>query len=126
MGYAVYEHRAPSRPQQFAGYGVVARCDYPECSVEIDRGFSYACGGDGPLDHTCGGYFCGEHQNYDYADEDSDDMGDLENIVCLHSPEDRDMAKPEHPDWIKHVETDDTWEEFRTLYPDWKKDWETA
>lgn len=44
------------------GYMVQAECDEPDCTVEIDRGLAYVCGGmhDGG-EEGCGGYFCGEH-----------------------------------------------------------------
>jgi hypothetical protein len=45
------------------GYGVPAKCDYPRCTKDIDRGLAYVCGGE-PYggEHGCGLYFCGWHQ----------------------------------------------------------------
>lgn len=46
------------------GYAYDAVCDHPECSKEIDRGLSYACGGmhgeDSP-NGSCELYFCWNH-----------------------------------------------------------------
>lgn len=44
------------------GYAISARCDEPGCHARIDRGLSYACGGEhGETSFSCGGYFCGKH-----------------------------------------------------------------
>jgi hypothetical protein len=45
------------------GYAIDATCDEPDCTVEIDRGLAYVCGGmhDG-AEHGCGGYFCSDHR----------------------------------------------------------------
>lgn len=46
------------------GYGVVATCDYPGCTAEIDRGLGYICGSmHGGGDDGCGMYFCAKHSN---------------------------------------------------------------
>jgi len=45
------------------GYNVIATCDHPGCTAEIDRGVFYVCGGDhGGGEFGCGGYFCSDHQ----------------------------------------------------------------
>lgn len=54
------------------GYMVQAECDEPGCTVEIDRGIAYVCGGmhDGG-EHGCGRYFCGEHLGYVHGCHDA-------------------------------------------------------
>lgn len=49
------------------GYLVVATCDHEGCSVQIDRGLGYRCGGIRNLhdDHGCGRFFCSAHRNWD-------------------------------------------------------------
>lgn len=86
------------------GYGVTAYCDYPDCDKEINRGLSHVCGGDpygGNL--GCGLYFCDNHHRFD------------DNHSCERCS--RDVThfppKPDHPDWIKHKLTDESWQEWR-------------
>lgn len=43
------------------GYAVEAKCDWPECEADIDRGLSFMCGGPAFCDAGCEGYFCEEH-----------------------------------------------------------------
>lgn len=44
------------------GYGFPARCDAMGCKTKINRGLSYACGGEhGPGELYCEKYFCPEH-----------------------------------------------------------------
>lgn len=122
MGYAVYELNG-----RWQGYGVPAFCDHPGCFTEIDRGMAYACCEDPNHTEHCGGFFCAEHrENYIYEDEledmdddeleelklDRDDQaqGDDGIIRCRHSK----VEKKEHPRWLKHIETDETWKEWRT------------
>lgn len=59
MGYGYY--LLPSGKE--AGYGVSATCEHPGCSAEIDRGMSYACGGEAGDQGgcSCEGYFCTKH-----------------------------------------------------------------
>ena len=46
------------------GYAHKATCDHSGCTESIDRGLSYACGGDhGESSVYCEKYFCGEHLN---------------------------------------------------------------
>jgi hypothetical protein len=48
------------------GYGVIAKCDFAGCEVEIDRGLAYLCGAmHDPLADDgwgCGDYFCEKHR----------------------------------------------------------------
>jgi len=88
------------------GYGVPAWCDHPDCTIKIDRGLSYVCGGE-PYggDDGCGLYFCMSHL---YA-------GDESNQICGRCLDGLSPfpPKPDHPDWIKHKATDPSWAEWR-------------
>ena len=105
MGYQVYEMDG-----RWAGYGVPAVCDWPDCTVEIDRGLGYKCEhghsdeeGDGSDpefdDFGCGLYFCTAHL-YDTAKHDGIE------------------PKPDTREWIEWQLTDDSWEQWRTENPD--------
>lgn len=98
--------------QRDIGYGVPAFCDHPKCSVEIDRGLSYVCGGE-PYggEHGCGLYFCGKHLAY-YTSNRSQ--------ACARCGSYRKpfKAKLDHTDWIRHKLTDESWQEWRTQHPD--------
>lgn len=59
MGWANCGTDSKGRPR---GYAVEAVCDYPDCEAIIDRGLSYACGGQhGEDEYSCEGYFCPSH-----------------------------------------------------------------
>ncbi len=88
------------------GYGVPAFCDHPDCSEEIDRGLSFVCGGE-PYGgaHGCGLYFCGKHlipfaRAVQLCDR-------CKNRRKEFNP------KPDHPEWIHHKLTDESWKEWR-------------
>lgn len=113
------------------GYGVPAWCDHPDCDVKIDRGLSYVCG-DAPYggDHGCGLYFCGSHLHYAYTSDGMDDLLDedgnalphmCEHCVRNHQNPDADAGcfqpKPDHPEWIHHKLTDESWREWRDENP---------
>ena len=87
------------------GYGVPAHCDNPRCNAEIHRGLSYVCGGE-PYggDVGCGLYFCGNHLFYTSR-----------GPLCTRCRDRRSAyePKPDHPDWIKHKATDESWAEWR-------------
>ena len=57
MGYAF----GKGQQGQDIGYGVVAPCDEPGCTKEIDRGMAYACGGDPHDTEYCGRHYCYDH-----------------------------------------------------------------
>ncbi len=88
------------------GYGVPAFCDHPGCSEEIDRGLAYVCGAD-PYggDKGCGLFFCGAHGGGFLCERCADDKPSFE-------------AKPDHPDWIRHKLTHESWEPWRAEHPD--------
>ena len=96
------------------GYGVPAYCDHPECSEVIDRGLSYVCGGE-PYGQPrgCGLYFCGKHLHFHGAKVD----GRIKTVqLCERCGPRRKKsfdAKPDHPDWIHHKLTDESWEKWR-------------
>lgn len=91
------------------GYGVPAYCDHPGCRAEIDRGLSYVCCGEEPYggDYGCGRYFCSDHRAFDYDEDD--------NKVCAH--EEQDYISEDHPDWIRHKLTDQSWQRWRDDNP---------
>jgi len=102
MGWSVCwcdEHK------RWVGYGVVAYCDHKGCIEKIDRGLGYACTENhfGMNDASCGRYFCQAHTMYDY-DEKTDEQ------ICGHN---NDHISDEHPEWLNHIMTDDSWSEWR-------------
>lgn len=104
MGWAVgYDHNW----YRDIGYGVPAYCDHEGCAEEIDRGLAYVCCGSQPYggDHGCGRYFCSEHQSYDWSESD-------DALVCTHPEETWDYVSPDHPTWIRHKLTHESWQEW--------------
>lgn len=85
------------------GYGVPAFCDHPGCHEEIDRGLSYVCGAE-PYggDQGCGLYFCGKHGG-----------GLRRGCSRCRNYKPPFKAKPDHPDWIAHKATDESWAAWR-------------
>ena len=92
--------------QRWIGYGVPAYCDHPGCTAEIDRGLSCVCGGE-PYggERGCGLYFCEKHL-FLHARLPQ---------LCERCSKRRKpfAAKPDHPTWIHHQQTDESWEEWR-------------
>jgi hypothetical protein len=91
------------------GYGVVAFCDHPKCERTIDRGLAYVCGGE-PYggEKGCGLYFCPEHLSGYYS----------RCPRCRNYKPPYVRIKPEHPRWIAHKLTDESWAGWRTENPD--------
>lgn len=92
MGWSVgwdYEHR------RWKGYGVPAFCDVKDCGKTIDRGLGYAQGED-KEDYLPDIFTCSDH--------DRDDV-------------DEDNLPKEHPEWLEHILTDDSWEKWRSEEP---------
>lgn len=85
------------------GYGVPAWCDHPDCNEEIDRGLSFVCGNE-PYggEKGCGLYFCEKHHMNKWK-------------LCDRCAKKRKpfTPKPDHPEWIKHKMTDESWSEWR-------------
>lgn len=108
MGWSIgYDHNW----NRDIGYGVPAYCDHPSCNKEIDRGLAYVCGSE-PYggEHGCGLYFCDKHRTYYNAKRS--------NVCsrCGHHHEPFD-PKPDHPTWIHHKLTDDSWARWRAENP---------
>lgn len=95
--------------QRDIGYGVTAYCDHPKCTKEIDRGLGYVCGGE-PYggEKGCGLYFCGEHLR-GYQPQRCP--------KCARYDHKAYKPKPEHPDWVKHKLTHESWAEWRKNNP---------
>lgn len=92
------------------GYGVPAYCDYPCCGKKIDRGLAYVCGGEpygGEL--GCGLYFCEQHLRNGGACQ-----------MCERCDEAKEPFMPtrDHPEWIKHKLTDESWQKWRDKNPE--------
>lgn len=130
MGYQIY--RVGKR---WCGYGVPAYCEHPDCSEEIDRGVSYACGGEPFSDVGCDRYFCSKHlQWYAYNPDTGKECKhkkdcDCESVdVCERCAKGKPPFdyKPEHPTWIKHLLKDESWEEWRRGNPDEVKSLKSA
>lgn len=122
MGYQVYpDQDARDRGvDRWAGYGVPAECDWPDCREEIDRGLGFKCEDHGSyrlmlngvqIDYArfddepdaeevwteaggCGLYFC-EHHRYE--------TGTHAGLA----------PKPDHPTWVRHMLTDESWAGWR-------------
>lgn len=104
MGYSVYEDYSALDYgiERWAGYGVPAVCDLPECNVEIDRGMAYNCRENSfseGVGKSCGLYFCEEHL-YD------------------HKNHKNSKPKPDTFEWEQWILTDDSWAEWRANNPD--------
>lgn len=105
MGWQVYED-TKGRPLRMAGYGVPAYCDHPKCNEEIDRGVIYICGEINRNEEDgCGLHFCSAHLNH--------------KQLCARCARHKDPfpPKPDHPTWVQHVLTDDSWKQWRTENP---------
>lgn len=91
------------------GYGVPAVCDQPECTVEIDRGLAYVCGGE-PYggDKGCGLYFCYEHLLLC-----QDDPQHCDRCCASEKPHE---PKPDLPRWTQHKLTDPSWADWRKAH----------
>lgn len=89
------------------GYGVPAYCDHPQCSEEINRGLGYVCCGSTPYGGDgCGLFFCGKHEG-----------GNGKCSRCRNRKPPF-SAKADHPDWIRHKLTDESWQKWRDENPD--------
>lgn len=108
MGYGVY-----FRKGRWAGYGVPAICDQPDCGAEIDRGLAYICG-DGPDDDAaCGLFFCADHL-YLGGQDDEPQMCQR----CCDGEERSFDPTPDTPEWVAHMLHDESWEQWRRDNPE--------
>jgi hypothetical protein len=98
-----------SRWNRWIGYGVPAYCDHPKCQKTIDRGLAYVCCDEEPYggERGCGLYFCEEHAL----------AGSHRCPRCANGKPPYRHPKPEHPDWLRHVLTDESWAEWRGKHP---------
>lgn len=123
------------------GYSVVAFCDHPGCGTEIDRGLSYACGGE-PYggEGGCGLYFCSAHLGYTDTEEINDKIygsGVCERCADFLEKTDRwekdgshgrppvfDAFRPmsDHPLWTRHKLKDPSWAKWREENPELVKE----
>jgi hypothetical protein len=121
MGYEIYKVGP-----RWGGYGVPAICEQPECNEKIDRGISYACGGEPFSDHGCDRYFCGKHLVIMYIDlvkgdfcKHKKDCDCVWTELCQRCAAGKPPFpyKPELKEWIKHLLTDHSWQEWRNENP---------
>jgi hypothetical protein len=92
------------------GWGVPAFCDHPGCGAEINRGLACVCsdgqpyGGDG-----CGLYFCSKHLGLYRVKKGKHSM------MCERCGAHKEpfTPTPDHPDWIHHKMTDESWKAWR-------------
>ena len=112
MGYEVYRIN-----KRWAGYGVPSFCEHPKCNKEIDRGYSYACGGEPFSELGCDRYFCSEHREFHNFNTGS---GRIVALVCERCAKHKNPFpyKKEHPAWIKHISTDESWKQWRENNPE--------
>lgn len=118
MSWAVGDDRYHGR---FRGYGVPAYCDAKGCRAKIDRGFGYVCEGTD----------CARPGEDGEDGVDCFDLDPLEKslFVCgQHTCRDVDESDlpPEHPEWVEHLLTDESWERWRLENPDRAKAMEAA
>lgn len=103
------------------GYGVPAYCDHPGCMAEIDRGLAYVCGGE-PYggEFGCGLYFCGSHLWHAEREERLYQLCERCQQADEHGEYGTNPFTPtkEHPEWIAHKLTHESWAEWRAEHPD--------
>jgi len=121
MGYQVYEVG-----QRYGGYGVPAVCEHPDCKEKIDRGVSFACGGEPFSEHGCDRYFCEKHLDYVYINPETNKRCRHKNDcdcdivqVCERCAKNKPPFpyKPEHKTWVRHILKDRSWAEWRKENP---------
>ena len=123
MGYQIYKVG-----KRWGGYGVPAICEHPDCKEKIDRGVSYACGGEPFSEFGCDRYFCGEHKHFvgfkcDGSDEKCDHDDDCECTFkelcerCAKGEASFDY-KPETREWLIHILSHHSWRTWRKKNPE--------
>lgn len=107
MGYGVY-----NREGRWAGYGVPATCDHPDCGASIDRGMAYLCGEEPGAEKGCGLFFCSRHLFYTPNDDDPQ--------MCSRCCDDEPPFEPtpDTAEWVEHMLTDESWGQWRSENPD--------
>ena len=106
MGYGVY-----FREGRWSGYGVPAVCDHPDCTEKIDRGMGYLCGEEPSPEKGCGLAFCSSHLWIGGGDDDPQMCDRCCDDEPPYSP------KPDAQEWVDHMLTDDSWEQWRDENP---------
>ena len=105
MGYQVYEVG-----NRWGGYGVPTICEQPNCTEEIDRGISYACGGEPFSEWGCDRYFCSKHLFYhNFRNSDGG------NLYCYRCVKYKNPFpyKPERKEWVQFLLKDKSWANWR-------------
>ena len=94
--------------QRWIGYGVPAYCDHPDCNKEIDRGLAYVCSRQQPYggEDGCGLFFCKDHRDI------------VDGCERCEAHKDPFVPSKEHPKWINHLLTDESWREWREENPE--------
>jgi len=96
--------------QRDIGYGVPAYCDHPKCNKEIHRGLAHVCGEE-PRGGECGCglYFCDDHLTA---------ASPQRCPKCARYDHKPYKPKPDHPDWIAHKLTHESWIGWRYDHPE--------
>lgn len=106
MGYAVYEDEIARDygVTRWAGYGVPAECDHPDCTERINRGMGYRCEFRrrdllyGTPTDGCGLHFCEKH------------LYDAEAHKNVE-------PKPDVIEWVTWMLVDSSWAPWRERNP---------
>ncbi len=122
MGYQIYQVG-----KRWGGYGVPTICEQPSCTKRIDRGISFACGNEPFSEWGCDLYFCEKHRHYTcvlFLEDSEHDCYENENdcefvMLCNRCKKGKEQFdyKPEKKEWVKHLLTDESWEEWRNNNP---------
>ena len=113
MGFAIYEVG-----KRWGGYGVPAICEFPDCNEEIDRGISFACGGEPFSQYGCDRYFCEKHRNYHCFNTGNSERVCVEVCKRCVNRKPPFPYKPETEQWVKHLLTDESWKKWREKNPE--------
>lgn len=121
MGYSVYEDQDTDR---WAGYGVPAQCDWPDCETKIDRGLGYKCENHGHFEERRVGMIYSS-QSAREAAQFEEDWVDAEGCGLFFCPthlaktDEHDDVQPkgESLEWIRHILTHDSWAQWRAENP---------
>ena len=93
------------------GYGVPAYCDHPCCMAEINRGLSFVCGSEAyGGENGCGLYFCAKHLRFHSSPHR---LSHLQLCERCFSEEEPFLPTADHPSWIMHKLTDESWKQWR-------------
>ena len=105
MGYQVYEDSAARDlgVERWAGYGVPAVCDQPECAASIDRGLGYRC-------ESCGLSFCSSHLY----------IGGGDPQMCQRCCDEEPpfTPKPDTVEWERWILDTESWSQWRDENPE--------